>query len=1039
MKEKIVEFNKQFGLNTEFITDSEIEGYSLNNTIYLNENSDDLEKVNKHELLHFFENDETFRKIKERILTENEEKLERIRSEYYLRYCGLYTEEEIQNGIIDTEIVIDILINNSIVEYDQGLKVGDYVLREISNNLEQKRYLNLRLTNQIDNMNMPKWDKLFILNYYDGKEHIFPQKEGRKERIKETIKQELERLYNLPQDEFIINPDSKEVIREYESELKAIEARGEDNTHLKNNKKRVLKEIANHFSKQLYEEYMHIVDSIKETQYEDSFKALMLRETLLKTYKLDINNGKKTIVNKRNKHETIASHMTLNEIVLDSIYNNVDDYNNFANLYFAGLEIFNQTIAQKNNVSIDNVETYGMGHWIKFAGKTSDEKNFLKNAQELSSLVKDTPWCTKTLASSQLSEGDFYVFVDNDNKPHIAVKMNGNEIDEVRGTLNGNAQEIEEDYRKVAISFLENNKEIKNGDKWLEKEEWNKRLLTYIHNIENDTFEQDDTEKLIEDFFGNYEYKAHFSKNTNLQKLESLLPKIKKNIAEYYNCEEKEIAIGDIKFADKEYSVLKECPYIVIFGNAVFKNSQIESLGKLTTIGGTAIFSHSKVQSLGNLTTIRGDVDFTNSQIESLGKLTTIGGTAFFDYSKVQSFGNLETIGGDADFTNSQIESLGNLTTIGGSADFTNIRIESLGNLETIGGLANFEDARIKSLGNLKTIGDDANFKNSQIKSLGNLTTIGEDADFTNSQIESLGNLTTIGGTADFTNIRIESLGNLETIGRFAFFSGSQIKTLGNLTTIGGGARFRNSQIESLGNLTTIRGDVDFEDFQIHTLGNLTYIGGDADFQNSKVESLGNLETILGSAYFEHSQIRSLDNLRTIGGDADFRMSNIKSLGELKSIGGNAYFKDSQIISLDNLTTIGGTANFRNSKVKYLGKLEKIGGSAFFNRSGIESLGNLTHIGRDAVFRYSQIRSLDNLTTIGGYAYFDLSEIESLGNLTTIGKDAVFGNSKITNFDNIEYIGGEVTSNNSLLLELYEQEFDETGHRVKKEINSKRY
>lgn len=53
MKEKIIEFNKQFGLNTSFFTDTEIEGYSLNNTIYLNENSDDLEKVNKHELLHF--------------------------------------------------------------------------------------------------------------------------------------------------------------------------------------------------------------------------------------------------------------------------------------------------------------------------------------------------------------------------------------------------------------------------------------------------------------------------------------------------------------------------------------------------------------------------------------------------------------------------------------------------------------------------------------------------------------------------------------------------------------------------------------------------------------------------------------------------------------------------------------------------------------------------------------------------------------------------------------------------------------------------
>ena len=69
MKDKIIRFNKQFGLNTEFINSNDIEGYSLGNTIYLNENSNDIEKVNKHELLHFFEDDEIFQKIKKKKLT----------------------------------------------------------------------------------------------------------------------------------------------------------------------------------------------------------------------------------------------------------------------------------------------------------------------------------------------------------------------------------------------------------------------------------------------------------------------------------------------------------------------------------------------------------------------------------------------------------------------------------------------------------------------------------------------------------------------------------------------------------------------------------------------------------------------------------------------------------------------------------------------------------------------------------------------------------------------------------------------------------
>ena len=647
MKEKIIEFNKRFGLNTKFINDSEIEGYSLGNTIYINENSSDIEKVNKHELLHFFENDETFQEIREEILRKNREGIEKIRKQYYLRYCGLYTEEEIQNGIIDTEIVIDILIDNSIFAFEQGLKLGDYVLKKINNNLEEKRYLNLSLSNQINNMNLSKWEKIFVLNYYDGKENrMFPQKEERQERIKEDIKRELNRLYNLKEEEFIINPNSKDIIREYESEIKALESRGESVDYIKNNKKRFLSDFSNHFSKQLYEEYKHIIDYIKQTNYEDSFKVLMLRETLSKTYKLDTTDGKKTIVNKRNMHETIASHMTLNETVLNTIYNNVSDYNNFANLYFAGLEIFNQTIAQKNNISLENVETYEMGHWIKFDGKTTDEENYIRNSQELSSLVKDTPWCTKSLASSQLSEGDFYVFVDNDNNPHIAVKMNGDEIDEVRGILNGNSQELEEEYRKVAISFLENNKEIKNGKKWLRKEEWNKRLIYYIKSIEDGELKQDDMPKLIEDYFGKYEYKVHGSENSNKEKLEKLLPKIKKHIAEYYNCTEDEIVFEDIDFSFSEYEDMQIFPYKVIFGSADFKYSEMKSLGNLTTIVGDADFSDSEVQSLGNLTTIGGDADFSDSQVEDLGNLTTIGGYADFSDSKIQDFGNLENIFG---------------------------------------------------------------------------------------------------------------------------------------------------------------------------------------------------------------------------------------------------------------------------------------------------------------------------------------------------------------------------------------------------------
>ena len=114
MKEKIIEINKRLGLNTEFISDQNIQGYSIGKTIYINEMGD-IEKINKHELLHFYEETESFKKIKEKILEDNKEKIDKIREAYELRYYGLYSKEEIENGIIDTEIVIDIMIDNYVI------------------------------------------------------------------------------------------------------------------------------------------------------------------------------------------------------------------------------------------------------------------------------------------------------------------------------------------------------------------------------------------------------------------------------------------------------------------------------------------------------------------------------------------------------------------------------------------------------------------------------------------------------------------------------------------------------------------------------------------------------------------------------------------------------------------------------------------------------------------------------------------------------------------------------------------------------------
>ena len=807
---EIEAFNKTFGIETVFYYDDKsICGYEENNIIYLNLNSKkDLKNVNMHELLHFFEETEMFNKIKERVIKRLKENnvFDELKEEYELKYFGIYSLDEIEKGIIDNEIVIDVLVGD--FPYFKKEELEDLckeILKAEKKETDSRRYLILNMNNNIRNMNISKWEKIFASNYYknknyDGNTPAFPSN-NKEQVIKEDIEKELNKLYNLDKDTFKISLDSQSLIREYESELKALEQRGEKDkaNYIRNNKTKALEELSNIYSEKLYEEYKHIVDFIKNANYEDAFKALMLRETLLKVYKKD---DTKVMVKQRKLNETIEGHMLLNEKVLNVIHNNLDTYENFKELYYAGVAEFNNIIKDTSEITLKNVNTYGMGKWIKFDGRASDSKNYAENVIKLKTLVQDTPWCTKTLASTQLEQGDFYVFIDNDNKPHIAVKMNGNEIDEVRGIKNGNAQELEEEYRDVAISFLENNKDIKNGKNWLDKEEWNKRLIRYSKEIDDGTFAVKDVSKLIEDL-SRSDYKSHFSANSNLKALKQKLPNVKKQLAEYYNCTEEEISLDN-------YTPTKEtrCPYMVILGDADFTNSNITDLGKLQFIGGDADFTNSNITDLGKLQSIGGDAYFDNSNITDLGKLQSIGGYAYFNDSKITTLGELQKIGGKAYFNNSEVTSLGKLQSIGGNVYFKNSKVTSLCKLQVIGGSALFEFSKVTDLGELQKIGGNVYFKNSKVTSLCKLQVIGGSAYFEYSNITDLGELQSIGGDAYFDFSKVTDLGELQKIGENTYFEYSNITNLGKLQSIGRNAYFNFSKVTDLGNIEYIGGKI---------------------------------------------------------------------------------------------------------------------------------------------------------------------------------------------------------------------------------------
>ena len=54
----------------------------------------------------------------------------------------------------------------------------------------------------------------------------------------------------------------------------------------------------------------------------------------------------------------------------------------------------------------------------------------------------------------------------------------------------------------------------------------------------------------------------------------------------------------------------------------------------------------SEIKSLGNLTSVGGDLELSYSNIKSLGNLTSVGGYLYLDNTKIESLGNLISVGG---------------------------------------------------------------------------------------------------------------------------------------------------------------------------------------------------------------------------------------------------------------------------------------------------------------------------------------------------------------------------------------------------------
>jgi hypothetical protein len=672
----------------------------------------------------------------------------------------------------------------------------------------------------------------------------------------------LELLGETKNDKFLISEDSEAITKVIQREIETRYEQGDTDENIARFKSflensfermRFVKQYAE-TQKQTISEWANY---FSHSEYPIPFKYLMLKAVTGYNYDYKLNELIKRS-NKTTRNFTPFDAGSLAELYASNSDNLLKDFTqieaNNAN------KIANQKLL---------LQTSSGGKWLKFnGGSNTPEEERIQNSKELSKLVQNTYWCTKTNSKSQLDGGDFYVYVTQSSEgeplPRIAVRMEGDKVAEVRGNKSG-AQDIEDEMLPIAEDFLKNNIENNSGKKWLDSIKYNQKALALFNKLQDGLFKG-----AVEEFAYLAGKEQQFlldyaNRNGHIVRIKNLIKSYLDKPNKFYGKNEVKFPTSNYYGEPNDYDLDNDTR--ILIGDVSF-SANVDSTKNLEIISGTAIFKYSAITNLGKIKLIGGDADFRDSDVNDLGDLTEIGATAYFTDSDIRNLSNLERIGNRANFYYSNLEDLGKLIEIGGNADFSDTPLTSLFELTYIGGKADFRGSKITDLGKLKFVGENLLVRNSEIVNLGNLEYIGGEVYFARSEVFDLGKLKHIGGDAWFENSQILSLKNLEYIGGIGFFT--------------------NSKVSNLGNLKRIMGDAEFPSSQITNLENLEYIGGDANFDTSLITSLGNLEYIGGNATFVSSLLTNLGKLKYVGKDAFFTWSKITDIGNLK-VGGHIH------------------------------------------------------------------------------------------------------------------------------------------------------
>lgn len=654
--------------------------------------------------------------------------------------------------------------------------------QQLKDNIRQQKEELSGVAAQILKME-PKFKKFGVDGFWD-KYAVATGKASHEIPVYKQMKEKLDKLYATA-DEYALSKDSKYVDDYIDHEVATMVAEGRPTHDVEEAKKAhtdgaLRKKLFSQLQKPQIDEISKWVEHLNGSDYNPSFKYAILNEVLTANY--DMHSDKQL---KRNS-ETLRGITPKIKKAVDRLYNEYDGSGKLLKKY---TEIMSSEVDSSIGKKI--VKSTEKGDWVKFNSTEKDPRNADENVELLTAMVQDTPWCTKYSAKTQLSGGDFYIFktkdLKNKNKARIAIKMEGNDVDEVRGIMEG--QTIEESMLDSAKDFLKN--DIRGGDKWIKNIEYNKRISTLNKKI------QDNTQKLTSDDIDELEYLMSNDasleyENQHKENLKYLLkePSLKADDKSKYNYKKIIDAICK-KYDYKPYNIYKD-PTYTIDSEHKYALTNIDIDNNVRNID----FNIEKVLGDVNVTELEPrpynsgrnmDIDYEYETLDSFDSLKFIGGNlklGFRDYDKAKSqirnLGGVEFIGGDLSGS-TNLESIGNLKHVGGNMNIANSYVRTLGDLEYVGGklsvgknLKDFgkiervgalfvKEGNYKSLGNIKYIDGDAEFKFSSIDTLGNVERIGGDMVIENSRIKSTGNLKTVDGDW-FSNVSIDEFPNLKSV-----------------------------------------------------------------------------------------------------------------------------------------------------------------------------------------------------------------------------------------------------------------------------------